>query len=294
MTISAESDGEVSVCGHRRGGQSPSHGWEQSMPCQGAAHQAMGQHQFCSGTRDVPPARQGDRSILAPSSTRHLNRRNAGVSQTRGASFCRVRGSRQPGSLQCLLPCQRTARMGRWMVQPSLTLALKLLGGGGQQQLAFHVRGPSTAGDAWLLVPRLDPAGEPAQVAAAVQGVGPDGSAGGEKAKLHLLPHRGNWARRLWDWMQLHHLAGLPRDGGTQRSSISGPTRGAAHGGRTEAHSPTPLPSSTTLLPAPQPTWRPMALCWGFPPLPAQKSLGVPLQHWNKAAWAQGKLGKAP
>lgn len=42
--------------------------------CPGAVRQAMGQQQFCSGTRDVPPARQGDRSIPAPSSTRQLNR----------------------------------------------------------------------------------------------------------------------------------------------------------------------------------------------------------------------------
>lgn len=61
-----------------------------------------------------------------------------------------------------------------------LTLALKFLGRGGEQQLSFHVGGPSAAGNAWLLVARLDPAGEPAQVAAAVQGVGPDGSARGE------------------------------------------------------------------------------------------------------------------
>ena len=131
--------------------------------------------------------------------------------------------------------------MDRRTVQAPLTLALKLLGGGGEQQLAFHVRGPSAAGDAWLLVPRLDPAGEPAQVAAAVQGVGPDGSAGGGKAKLHPLPRGGNRAQRPWAWTQLRHLAGLPRDGGTQGSSISGPTRGAACSGRTGAHSPTPL-----------------------------------------------------
>lgn len=71
-------------------------------------------------------------------------------------------------------------------------MAFKLLGRGGEQQLAFHVRGPCTAGDAWFLVPRLDPAGEPAQVAAAVQGVGSDGSAREGRTKLHPLPRRGN------------------------------------------------------------------------------------------------------
>jgi len=57
-------------------------------------------------------------------------------------------------------------------------LALKLLGRGGEQQFALHVGRPGAAGNAWLLVACLHPAGEPAQVAAAVQRVGPDGSAG--------------------------------------------------------------------------------------------------------------------
>lgn len=69
--------------------------------------------------------------------------------------------------------------MDRQTVEAPLTLALKLLGRGGEQQFSFHVRGTSAAGNAWLLVPCLDPAGKPAQIAAAVQGVGPDGSAGG-------------------------------------------------------------------------------------------------------------------
>lgn len=99
--------------------------------------------------------------------------------------------------------------MDRRTARAPLTLALELLGGGGEQQLAFHVRGPSAAGDAWLLVPRLDPAGEPAQVAAAVQGVGPNGSAGGGRVKLHPLPSAGNWAQRPWDGTGLGHLAGL-------------------------------------------------------------------------------------
>lgn len=58
---------------------------------------------------------------------------------------------------------------------PRLTLAFKLLGRSGKEQLALHVWGPSTAGDAWFLVARLHPAGQPAEVAVTVQGVGTDG-----------------------------------------------------------------------------------------------------------------------
>lgn len=81
--------------------------------------------------------------------------------------------------------------MARQTAQAPLTLALKPLGGGGEQQLAFHVRGPSAAGNAWFLVPCLDPAGEPAQVAAAVQGVGPDGSAGEKWQNCTCCPAEG-------------------------------------------------------------------------------------------------------
>lgn len=128
--------------------------------------------------------------------------------------------------------------MDRRTTRAPLTLALKLLGGGGEQQLAFHVRGPSAAGDAWLLVPCLDPAGEPAQVAAAVQGVGPDGSAGAGKPKLHPLPSAGNWAQRPGDGtgQDYGRLAGLPWEGGTRRSSVSRPSRDTARSGRTGAH----------------------------------------------------------
>lgn len=76
---------------------------------------------------------------------------------------------------------------------PGLTLAFKLLGRRGEEQFAFHVWGPSAAGNAWFLVARLHPAGQPAQVAVTVQGVGTDGPGldSREEQTLHLhgVPH---------------------------------------------------------------------------------------------------------
>lgn len=58
---------------------------------------------------------------------------------------------------------------------PGLTLAFKLLGRRGEEQFAFHVQRPSATGNARFLVACLHPAGQPAQVAVTVQGVGTDG-----------------------------------------------------------------------------------------------------------------------
>ena len=41
---------------------------------------------------------------------------------------------------------------------PGLTLAFELLGRRGEKKLALHVRGPSAAGNTWLLVACLHPA----------------------------------------------------------------------------------------------------------------------------------------
>lgn len=57
----------------------------------------------------------------------------------------------------------------------ALTLAFKLLGRCGEEQLALHVQGPSAAGNARFLVASLHPAGEPAEVAVTVQGIGTNG-----------------------------------------------------------------------------------------------------------------------
>ena len=76
---------------------------------------------------------------------------------------------------------------------PGLTLAFKLPGRRGKEQFAFHVRGPGTAGNARFLVACLHPAGQPAQVAVTVQGVGTNGP-GLERREeqtlqLHGVPH---------------------------------------------------------------------------------------------------------
>lgn len=55
---------------------------------------------------------------------------------------------------------------------PGPTFALEVVGGRGEQQPVHHGFGAAAAGDPRLLVARLDPLGEPAQVAVAVQGVG--------------------------------------------------------------------------------------------------------------------------
>lgn len=56
-------------------------------------------------------------------------------------------------------------------------MAFKLLGRRGEEQLALHVWGPRTAGDARFLVACLHPARQPAEVAVTVQRVGTDGPA---------------------------------------------------------------------------------------------------------------------
>lgn len=56
-------------------------------------------------------------------------------------------------------PCSRA---------PGLTLAFKLLGRRGEEQLALHVWGPRTAGNARFLIACLHPAGQPAEVAVAL------------------------------------------------------------------------------------------------------------------------------
>lgn len=69
---------------------------------------------------------------------------------------------------------------------PGLTLAFKLLGRSGKQKLALHVWGSSTAGNAGFLVAGLHPAGEPSEVAVAVQGVGTNGPGTGSREKQAL------------------------------------------------------------------------------------------------------------
>lgn len=66
---------------------------------------------------------------------------------------------------------------------PGLTLAFKFLGRCCKQKFAFHVWGSSTAGNAWFLVASLHPAGEPSEVAVAVQGVGTNGPGTGSREK---------------------------------------------------------------------------------------------------------------
>lgn len=66
---------------------------------------------------------------------------------------------------------------------PGLTLAFKLLGRCGEQQFALHLWGSSTAGNARFLVASLHPAGEPSEVAVAVQGVGTNGPGTGSGEK---------------------------------------------------------------------------------------------------------------
>ena len=69
-----------------------------------------------------------------------------------------------------------------------LTVALKLLGWRGEQQLPFQFLRTGTAGDAWLLVSRLHPVRQPAQAAVAVQRVGSDGP--GTAGKGNQSPKR--------------------------------------------------------------------------------------------------------
>lgn len=61
------------------------------------------------------------------------------------------------------------------------TFALEVVGGCGEQQPVHHGFGAAAARDAGLLVARLDPFGEPAQVAVTVQGVGAQGPRGAKQ-----------------------------------------------------------------------------------------------------------------
>lgn len=72
---------------------------------------------------------------------------------------------------------------------PGLTLAFKLLGRRGEEQLALHVWGPGTAGNARLLVACLHPAGQPAEVAVTVQRVGTNGPGSESREKQALQLH---------------------------------------------------------------------------------------------------------
>lgn len=70
-----------------------------------------------------------------------------------------------------------------------LTLAFKLLGRRGKEQLALHIWGPSTAGNTWLLVACLHPAGQPAEVAVTVQRIGTNGPGSENREKQALQLH---------------------------------------------------------------------------------------------------------
>ena len=67
-----------------------------------------------------------------------------------------------------------------------LTVALKLLGWRGEQQLPFQFLWTGTAGDAGLLVARLHPVRQPAQATVAVQRVGSDGPETADKGNQSL------------------------------------------------------------------------------------------------------------
>lgn len=143
----------------------------------GPAGREAGMWPCLSVTRDLPPARGQKQPYRMKSSTCRCPSCPRRIAAVHGAGGSPARPRR----------ARMDRQTDRQAAQALLTLALKLLGGGGEQQLPFHVGGPGAAGDARLLVPGLDPAGEPAQVAAAVQGVGPDGSAGEARAKLGAL-----------------------------------------------------------------------------------------------------------
>lgn len=160
--------------------------WEQSLSKVLCTRQ-WDSHRFAQSPGKCHQSGKRMETTWSPSSTRQLNSCNLGAIQTHKALLCWV----------------PMGGYGETAWAP-LTLALKFLGRGGEQQLPFHVRGPSTAGNAWLLVARLDPAGEPAQVAAAVQGVGPDGSARGEEQNCTWCHTEGTGHNS--------HLTGLPHD----------------------------------------------------------------------------------
>lgn len=72
--------------------------------------------------------------------------------------------------------------MGRaWAGVPAPTFALEVVRGRGEQQPVRHGLGAAAARDARLLVARLDPLGQPAQVAVAVQGVGAQSPGGAQQ-----------------------------------------------------------------------------------------------------------------
>lgn len=110
---------------------------------------------------------------------------------------------------------QQAAGSGRWRCNPVpatplsapwLTLAFKLLGRRGEEQLALHVWGPSATGNAWFLVAGLHPAGQPAEVAVAVQGVGTNGPVAESGEKRAFQP-QGSWGaqgagRYIGGWQQ--------------------------------------------------------------------------------------------
>lgn len=86
-------------------------------------------------------------------------------------------------------PCSRA---------PGLTLAFKLLGRRGEEQLALHVWGPRTAGNARFLIACLHPAGQPAEVAVAVQRVGPNGPA--SESRGQQSSRMGSFTQQALSW----------------------------------------------------------------------------------------------